>query len=157
MPGGPLPTFPTPLPAYLPRTARLPNSGAAPVLLASSPNAGVLREVSANAGRFSLSLRGMRRELRRAGGRARGLVRDVETELEAWLDGGVVLNPDVSDSVAAGDADPLGKEVGQTQTIREVSRTPLQLVWRIPDDAFARYVVHCCARFHEVVSFSTHS
>ncbi|KAF8973014.1 hypothetical protein BDZ97DRAFT_1778762 [Flammula alnicola] len=38
--------------------------------------------------------------------------------------------------------------------IFEVSRTPLQLVWRITDDSFARYVVHCCARYHEIVSFS---
>lgn len=134
-------TFPEPLPAYLPRTVKLPT---APTLPGTDPN-------SANAGRFSLSLKGMRRDLRRAGGRAEALVKDVESEMVQWLAiGGTVLSPD---GAQAG-LEAVGSPVGTTGTIFEVSRTPLQLIWRITDDAFARYVVHCCARYHEIVSFS---
>jgi hypothetical protein len=107
---------------------------------------------SANAGRFSLSMKGMRRDLRRAGGKAEWLVRDVETTILEWLtQGGTLLRPD---SVEDNQVRESERPVGNSGTIIEVSRTPLQLIWRIPDDAFARYVVHCCARFHEVVSFS---
>ncbi|KAL0956299.1 hypothetical protein HGRIS_002456 [Hohenbuehelia grisea] len=135
----PKPTFPEPLPAYLARVAKLP---------ATAPPA--LDPRSANAGRFSLSLKGMRRDLRRAGLRAQCLVRDVEEEVLTWLQGGTVILPD-----AHGDTlDFPGRPIGETQTILEVSRTPLQMVWSISDDAFARYVVHCCARYYEVVSFS---
>ncbi|PPQ70958.1 hypothetical protein CVT24_009958 [Panaeolus cyanescens] len=136
------PTFPEPLPSYLPRTVKLPE---APELPTTDP-------ASANAGRFSLSLKGMRRDLRRGGGRAQALVRDIESELVQWLStGGTVLAPDtVSNTHDA----TVGVEIGTTGSIFEVSRTPLQLVWRITDDSFARYVVHCCARYHEVVSFS---
>ena len=96
----------------------------------------------------------MRKDLRRAGGRAQALVRDVESEMLHWLTiGGVVLSPDASSGGNAG-LDGMGTPVGTTGTIFEVSRSPLQLVWRITDDAFARYVVHCCARYHEIVSFS---
>ncbi|PCH43368.1 hypothetical protein WOLCODRAFT_164382 [Wolfiporia cocos MD-104 SS10] len=34
------------------------------------------------------------------------------------------------------------------------SRTVIFAYRSVPDDAFARYVVHCCARLHGVVSFS---
>lgn len=133
-------TFPEPLPIYLPRSAKLP----APEPPAFDPS-------SANAGRFSLSLKGMRRELRRSGRRAQFLVRDVELAIIDWLTkAGSVLSPDFQHR-ADDDADCM---VGETETIFEVSRTPFQLVWRITDDAFARYVVHCCARYHEVVSYS---
>ena len=139
-------TFPHPLPPYLPRSVKLPT---APTLPVTDPG-------SANAGRFSLSLKGMRRDLRRAGGRAEALVKDVESEMVQWLTlGGTVFAPDIA---SQGDASRqmAGTPVGTTGTILEVSRTPLQLVWRITDDAFARYVVHCCARYHEIVSFSKH-
>jgi len=97
-------------------------------------------------------MKGMRRELRRAGGKAEWLVRDVETAIVEWLmQGGTVLRPN---NVEENDLLDTGRTVGNSGTIVEVSRTPLQLIWRIPDDAFARYVVHCCARYHEVVSFS---
>jgi hypothetical protein len=39
------------------------------------------------------------------------------------------------------------------ERVKEVQRTPLQLVWDV-DDNFTRYIVHCCARYHEIVSFS---
>ncbi|KAG5723617.1 hypothetical protein E4T56_gene18174 [Termitomyces sp. T112] len=134
-------TFPEPLPPHLPRSIRLPST----VIPDSDPN-------SANAGRFSLSLKGMRRELRRSGFRAELLVRDVEYEIVEWLrEGGIVLNPD---SHGTDDLAATGIPIGNTGIIFEVSRTPLQLVWSTDDDSFARYVVHCCARYHEVVSFS---
>ncbi|KAF5316915.1 hypothetical protein D9611_003856 [Ephemerocybe angulata] len=141
-------TFPEPLPPFLPRTVKLP---AATAPRAPDP-------ASANAGRFSLSLKGMRKELKRQGGRAEALVKDIEGELLSWLgQGGTVLYPDSNFGrvgVNAAHAGVQGTPVGETGVVVEVSRTPLQLVWRIPEDAFARYVVHCCARYHEIVSFS---
>ena len=132
-------TFPEPLPAYLARNNPIP-----PVEL--PPRA----PASANAGRFSLSLKGMRRELRRAGPRTERLVREIEEEIVDWLAaGGVMLGPDAQVEMAFP-----GTQVGAGEGIREVARTPLQLVWSIEDDAFVRYVVHCCARYHDVVSFS---
>lgn len=61
------------------------------------------------------------------------------------------LSPDEKDP---NDFEFPGKPVGGSGVIHEVARTPLQLVWAISEDGFARYVVHCCARYHEVVSFS---
>jgi hypothetical protein len=40
------------------------------------------------------------------------------------------------------------------EDVREVERSPQRLVWWIENDTWARYVVHCCARYHNVVSFS---
>jgi hypothetical protein len=141
------PTFPEPLPAFLPRTVKLPTATAPPP---TNPS-------SANAGRFSLSLKGMRKELRRQGGRAGALIRDIEGEMMGWLaQGGTVVNPDAPGVALFGrhDGEAGGRLVGETEAVVELARTPLQLVWRIPEDAFARYVVHCVARYHEVVSFS---
>ncbi|THU95368.1 hypothetical protein K435DRAFT_755853 [Dendrothele bispora CBS 962.96] len=139
-------TFPEPLPVYLSRNTKI----------ASTVVPG-RDQSTANAGRFSLSLKGMRRDLRRSGFRAQVLVRDVEAEILDWLErGGTVMGPDINNTNTISD-DLLassGRTVGETQTIYELSRTPLQLVWRVPDDAFARYVIHCCARFHGVISFS---
>lgn len=134
-------TFPEPLPPYLPRTVKLPIT---PTLPVTDP-------ASANAGRFSLGLKGMRRNLRRSGGRAEALIRDVEYEMIQWLSlGGTVLAPDNSTHTGEIQSTP----VGSTGTVLEISRTPLQLIWKISDDAFARYIVHCCARYHEIISFS---
>lgn len=130
-------TFPEPLPPYLPRNSKLPVNPA-PV---TDPN-------SALNGRFSLSIRGIRRDLRRSA-RSEYLLQAVEPEILNWLDaGGIVLHSDMTQSI--------DYEAGHsiTDSIYEVFRTPQQLIWRISDDAFARYVVHCCARFHNVVSFS---
>lgn len=92
----------------------------------------------------------MRRELRKHGPGTQVLVRDVENEIVSWLaDGGIIPLPD-----AATEMSFPGISVGNTESIREVSRTPLQLVWSIEDNSFTRYVVHCCARYHDVVSFS---
>lgn len=135
-------TFPEPLPPYLPRNSSVSSLSTTPV---HDPN-------SSNAGRFSLSLKGMRRELRKSGARAQYLVRDVEAAILTWLhQGGVLFSPDDYEDTY----DFPGSPIGNSEAIFEVRRTPLQLVWAINDDAFARYVVHCCARYHEVVSFST--
>jgi hypothetical protein len=95
----------------------------------------------------------MRRELRKSGYRTQVLVREVEQEISAWLEeGGVLLDPDNAQEV-----DPRsGPLIGQLEAIREVARTPLKLVWKVEDasDAFARYVIHCCARYYQVVSYS---
>lgn len=77
------------------------------------------------------------------------MVREVEGELMGWLDIDVWVNPDMDSS-----SRPEGTPIGSLGAIREVERTHKQLVWEINDDAFARYVVHCCARYHNVVSFS---
>ncbi|KAG7446356.1 uncharacterized protein BT62DRAFT_1075933 [Guyanagaster necrorhizus] len=133
-------TFPEPLPSYLPRTAKVPGAH----LPTRDPN-------SANAGRFSLSLKGMRRDLRKAGRRAQLLVQDIEQEVIDWLHvGGTVMSPDTPQTTSTG----VRRAIGDTETIFEVSRTPLQLVWCTNNDAFGRYVVHCCARYHEIVSYS---
>ncbi|EGO00076.1 hypothetical protein SERLA73DRAFT_160110, partial [Serpula lacrymans var. lacrymans S7.3] len=132
-------TFPEPLPPYLPRNITVPASTPP----AREPN-------SANAGRFSLSLKGMRKELRRWGTRAESLVCDIEAEIMQWLEGGTFFSPDSENANAL---HLPGNPVQGRDYIREVLRTPLQLVWSIADDAFARYVVHCCARYHNVVSF----
>ncbi|KAJ7084331.1 hypothetical protein B0H15DRAFT_390849 [Mycena belliarum] len=136
------PTFPEPLPVYLARNNKLPTAA----LPTPDPK-------SSDCGRFSLSLRGMRRDLRKMGFRSQLLVLDIETELAQWLEvGGTLLSPDVP---GANDiSDCLGIPVRNTGTIVELSRTPLQLIWRITDDAFARYVVHCTARYHKIISFS---
>jgi hypothetical protein len=88
--------------------------------------------------------------LRKTGGRAQGLVRDVEAEILLWLEGGVVLSPgtDGDDGLRFP-----GVAVRGRDDLREVGKSPLQLVWAT-DDAFVRYVVHCCARYHDIVSFS---
>ena len=94
----------------------------------------------------------MRKELRKAGARAQHLVQDVESEIANWLQGGAVfLSPDEKDP---NDFEFPGKSIGTSGAIHEVARTPLQLVWAISEDRFARYVVHCCARYYEIVSFS---
>ncbi|TFK53654.1 hypothetical protein OE88DRAFT_1696678 [Heliocybe sulcata] len=138
------PTFPEPLPAYLSRNTAVPASP----LPSHNP-------LSANAGRFSLSLKGMRRDLRKAGGRAQYLVSVLEDEIADWLENGGVMTASQID-MESGMEMP-GAPVGGIESIREVSRTPLELVWAIGDDSFARYVVHCCARYHEVVSFSKYT
>jgi hypothetical protein len=133
-------TFPIPLPPYLPRSA--PLSGT----VAPTPDA-----KASNAGQFSLSMRGMRKVLRRSGARTQALVRGVEDELMRWLGGvEIVLDPDQE----SGYQFP-GRAVAGQEDIREVERSPQRLVWWIENDTWVRYVVHCCARYHNIVSFST--
>ncbi|KAI0339792.1 hypothetical protein BDW22DRAFT_1421976 [Trametopsis cervina] len=131
-------TFPQPLPTYLSRNNPIP---------AAIPT--TREPTSASAGRFSLGLKGMRKELRKSGPRTELLVYEVESEIMGWLANNVWLNPD--DTLTS---DEDGLAIGTSGSITQVSRTALQLVWSITDDAFARYVVHCCARYHSIVSFS---
>ncbi|KAH9979055.1 hypothetical protein BGW80DRAFT_1532711 [Lactifluus volemus] len=120
-------TFPIPLPPYLPRSAPLP---------ATVPP--VPDTKASNAGQFNLSLRGMRKALRRSGARTQALVRGVEDELMRWLgEVEVVLNPD------AGIVPPAfqfpGRVIAGEEGIREVERSPRRLVWWIENDAWARF------------------
>jgi len=134
-------TFPKPLPPYLPRHI-------------SAPSASVPRRdpLSANAGRYSLSLKGVRKELRRAGPGAEYIVLDIERELTDWLVmGGVLVYPDQLDNPSFGNF--AGKPLGSSNCITEVRRTPTELIWNIKED-FPRFLLHCVARFHGVVSFS---
>jgi hypothetical protein len=100
---------------------------------------------SSQAGRFSLSLRGVRKELRRRGRRANELVKDVEDAMKGWLDG-------TTTAAAAGQV-PRPVDRGEDPSIMELSHNSLQLKWKT-DDPFARYIIHCVARWHSVVSFS---
>ncbi|KIJ49460.1 hypothetical protein M422DRAFT_161445 [Sphaerobolus stellatus SS14] len=134
-------TFPKPLPPYLPRHL-------------SAPSASIPRRdpASANAGRYSLSLKGVRRELRRAGPQAEQIVLDIERELTEWLlVGGVLISPDTE--LLQPLSNIAGRTLGTTNSIQEIRRTPTELVWRINED-FPRFLLHCVARFHNVVSFS---
>jgi len=75
-----------------------------------------------------------------------------------WLRGEdvvVVRDPDAQLSRPDGQFQFPGRAVAGLEDVREVERSPQRLVWWIENDTWARYVVHCCARYHNVVSFST--
>lgn len=78
------------------------------------------------------------------------MVQEVEDEILGWLAAGVWLDPDNEHSAH----DDVAVPIGTLGVVTEVERTHMQLVWEINDDAFARYIVHCCARYHNIVSFS---
>ena len=93
----------------------------------------------------------MRKALRRSGPRTQALVRGVEEELMCWLSGvEVVMNPDKESGYQLP-----GRAIAGLEDIREVERSPQRLVWWIENDTWVRYIVHCCARYHNIVSFST--
>lgn len=94
----------------------------------------------------------MRRDLKKMGGRAESLVRDVEGEILIWLEGGVLLSPGESGD---GELRFPGVAIRGREELREVGRSILQLVWAT-EDPLVRYVVHCCARYHDIVSFSAY-
>ena len=148
-------TFPIPLPPFLPRSAPLPAA------VPPAPDA-----KASTAGQFAFSVRGVRRALRGrhgAGPRTQALVRGVEDELVRWLRGEddvvVVRDPDDAQRLPLSSPDGQfqfpGRAVAGMEEVREVERSPQRLVWWIENDTWARYVVHCCARYHNVVSFST--
>ena len=133
-------TFPKPLPPFLPRHLSAPSA----LTPSRDPS-------SANAGRYSLSLKGVRRELRKSGPRSEQIVLDIEQELTQWLhSGGILLCPDSNPTLLS---PGLGKPLGKSNSIHELRRSPTELVWRI-DENFPRYLLHCVARFHGIVSFS---
>lgn len=134
-------TFPRPLPAYLPRVSPAPSG----VTISRADPANLN---SAYAGRFTLGLRGVRKDLRHRGGmRARTLIQDIESLLQVWLDGdSAALDALIEER--KGFVDSVDRPA-----IHIVSSTPMQLIWSV-EDPFARWLVHCVARFHSVVSFS---
>ncbi|KAF8514174.1 hypothetical protein JB92DRAFT_2592120, partial [Gautieria morchelliformis] len=88
---------------------------------------------SANAGRYSLSLKGVRKELRRSGPRAEQIVLDIEQELTAWLEmGGVLLSPD-SQHILSFSRMP-GTLIGSSKSIIEIHCSPMEIIWRIDED-----------------------
>lgn len=138
-------TFPIPLPPYLPRSVTVPPS----VTPLSDP-------ATSAAGLFSLSLRGTRRTLCSRPFTA-PLVKAIESHLLDWLDGGTFLSPNEGAGVSAF-AFP-GEPVGGRDDLREVRREAGRLVWVVRtgaegDGSFERFIVHCVARWHNVVSFS---
>lgn len=148
----PTPTFPTPLPAHLlPRTRPAPS----PSPIEPDPS-------SAFAGTFSLSLKGIRRTLRKRGARSEELVRIVEEELERWeqevranvvrmrgLNGGgagrivdayPVPSPErtsVSGGETVGGLDAISRQFeegdGTCPAIVEVARTEASLTWSVAE------------------------
>jgi hypothetical protein len=133
-------TFPIPLPPYLPRSISLPTT----TTLSKNPQL-------SRAGTFSLSLRGAQKNFRHAGSSTQALVLAVEDALLIWIvDAEIVLEPDAPPPPVSFP----GTSVGGIGGVREVERTSGYLVWWIENDTWARYVVHCCARYHQVVSFS---
>ena len=133
-------TFPNPLPAYLSRNTRV-----------SSGTALITNEHSSMSGLFSLGLKGVRRELRKSGGRLKNAILEIEDEILTWLDGGTILAQNKEDFE---ELDAPGKPIGQTGRILEIHRDPLRMIWYIENDGFIRYVIHCCARYHNIISFS---
>jgi hypothetical protein len=80
------------------------------------------------------------------------IVLDIEHELVEWLTaGGVVLRPDTQRAMSPSKAP--GKPLGTSHSIREVHRSPMELVWQV-DEGYPRFLLHCVARFHNVVSYS---
>jgi hypothetical protein len=133
-------TFPAPLPPYIPRVSAAPS--AASVIRSDPVNLN-----SAYAGRFTLSLRGLRKDLRqRGGGRAKTLVEDIESAIQSWLD---------AYTAPVGVSSKTSKAIDRSDppTIIEVANNPLELVW-CTEDPFARWIIHCVSRWHDVVSFS---
>jgi len=104
----------------------------------------------------------MRKSLRRNEHRSQYLIFHIESALLEWLHAvHITLDPDeVDQGPPAWNADANaelqqpGKALWDDSPVLEVSRSRKRLVWQIVDDVFARYVVHCCCRFHSIVSYS---
>lgn len=81
----------------------------------------------------------------------------VDVELRSWLEGAIWLPSDQSHDqrgIRVVDATPYEPEAGEpSPSIVEVTRAPHALTWAVPDP-FARFLVHCTARFYGIVSFS---
>ena len=124
------PSLPRPLPPYLPRASSAPSR---------------VRKIdlpSSQAGRFSLSLKGVRKELRQRGRRANELVRDVEDTMKAWLNGTTTA------AAAAAAAEQIPRPVATHNHGTVAHPAAAQM------DPFARYIIHCVTHWHSVVSFS---
>ncbi|KAG8872394.1 hypothetical protein FRB98_009648, partial [Tulasnella sp. 332] len=125
------PAFPQPLPSYLKRNMEAPH-WQPPISKASGRP----------------SLRGMRKMFRGNGVHAEKLVQAFEAEILGWLHK-PMLNQD-----NIGQQQHSGRLIGPGGKVREISQAHAELVWYIPEDAFARYILHSLAKFHCLVSFS---
>lgn len=120
---------------------------------------------TAELGQYSLSLKGIRKTLRRtAGGRSHQFVSIAESQLVEWLavegripagfyhssTAGRVLDPTpmLASSTAA-----LGGGGEEVPAVVELSKSPAGLVWRIADP-FDRYVLHALCRYYRLQSSS---
>jgi hypothetical protein len=134
-----------------------------------------------DAGRFSLSIRGVRKAVRKAlgsepgrGGHVEHVVAVVEDEVERWLRGvAITLAPDeparsrcLPSPPSSSSVPPrhprvldstLVSETGSgldfEPAIVEVLRSPYNIVWQVTG-SFTRFLIHCVARYYRVVSFS---
>ncbi|KAK4704471.1 hypothetical protein P7C70_g1742, partial [Phenoliferia sp. Uapishka_3] len=145
------------IPTFSPRPTSFPSSVIIPSneLLVGTPNVN---------GQFGFSLKGVRRALRRSGSeggaRARDVVEIVEASLRSWLSqGGKRASDFYVRAVGPGgrvlDSTPYlaSSEVEEMPAIVELSRLPHALLWTIPDP-YDRFIVHCVARYYNIVSFS---
>lgn len=145
------PVFAPPPPAF--RRATEASTSALP----DSPGA---QAHSSQLGQFGLSLRGVRRTLRRSkGGRSEAFVGVVESEMVRWLgaSGRVAAEGGFYHTSTNGrviDATPMMLPTGvEAAAVIELSRSPAGLVWRVADP-FDRYVLHALCRYYSLQSSS---
>lgn len=97
----------------------------------------------------------MRKSLRRNGHLSEHLIYHIELALVDWLHTvHVALNPYEEEDLEFEETNLPGQKLWEGSPIREVARSRKRLVWQIEGDGFARYVVHCCCRFHSIISYS---
>jgi hypothetical protein len=75
-------------------------------------------------------------------------VRVIDDEIVNWLRRDVAVLS-VQDSII-----DERRTIDELGNIVEVRRSYAELVWSVPDDSFLRWIIHCAARYHSVVSFS---
>lgn len=149
------PVFAPPPPKF--RRATDPSSSAPPPSPAAQAH-------SSSLGQFGLSLRGVRRTLRRTkGGRSEAFVEIVEGEVVRWLGasgritgvGGFYHVAGVGQGVGrVVDATPMVLTSGaEVAAVVELERSPAALVWRVADP-FDRYVLHALCRYYHLQSSS---
>lgn len=132
--------------------------------------------VSADHGRFSLPIKGLKRNTRRIvaeGGIGSQIVEAVDAELRAWLEGTSVWmmqqggdgsivegNSVAAPSISLNSGKRCICEVetdhGRVQAINQFAKQPHSLVWQ-SEDSFTRFLVHAIARYYRIVSFSKFS
>lgn len=131
---------------------------------------------SAEAGQYSMSLRGLRKNLRAAvGGRTEVVLEIMETELRAWLTlsgripegfyhdstGGKLLDPTPLDDFplpSLPDLPDLPSSSSSSKpvyppTLTELTRQPHSLTWLAPSP-HTRYLLHSLVRYYHLQSFS---